>query len=231
MSHQRLTAADGTSIKPPLCQRMKRQVIGHRAGFTLIELLVVIAIIAILAAILFPVFARARENARRSSCLSNTKQLGIAVIQYTQDYDEKLPALYALPGATFWGQMIEPYAKSTQVFFCPSDTGSRSVLPLTLNNTSYGWNWSFRNADNGTFTYTGGGYNLSAIPLVAETVMLADGGNPATGGYITWYNAVPDFVPRSRHLEGANFGFMDGHSKWFKVPGPITNDVTMWDMN
>jgi len=103
-------------------------------GFTLIELLVVIAIIAILAAILFPVFARARENARKANCLSNMKQLGLAVMQYAQDYDEVLPptynggsTTYTLPngnqhtGAVLWPTLLYPYVKNTGVYVCPSD--------------------------------------------------------------------------------------------------------------
>ena len=94
-----------------------------RSGFTLIELLVVIAIIAILAAILFPAFARARENARRSSCQSNLKQIGLGVLQYTQDYDERYPMQYYEGGtaATGWASQIEAYTKSAQIYQCPSD--------------------------------------------------------------------------------------------------------------
>lgn len=97
--------------------QMKRQ------GFTLIELLVVIAIIAILAAILFPVFAQAREKARRASCVSNLKQIGLGFMQYTQDYDETMPiAAYDMWNrqTTKWMDIIQPYVKSTQVFDCPS---------------------------------------------------------------------------------------------------------------
>ena len=93
-----------------------------RKGFTLIELLVVIAIIAILAAILFPVFARARENARRASCQSNLKQIGLGMLQYTQDYDERMPSVFngAAPNKG-WVEMTQPYVKSFQLFQCPSE--------------------------------------------------------------------------------------------------------------
>src|ERR1700744_4715956 len=106
----------------------------NRKGFTLIELLVVIAIIAILAAILFPVFARARENARRSSCQSNLKQIGLGFMQYTQDYDERMPSQTAVTynfgiagdpasgGDSSCFGMIAPYIKSVQIFHCPSST-------------------------------------------------------------------------------------------------------------
>ncbi len=97
-----------------------------RKGFTLIELLVVIAIIAILAAILFPVFGRARENARRTSCLSNLKQLGLGTLQYAQDYDERVVP-YRVGGGNnpgqSWPDMIYPYVKSEQLFTCPSARG------------------------------------------------------------------------------------------------------------
>src|SRR6185312_8425918 len=89
-----------------------------KKGFTLIELLVTIAIIAVLAAILFPVFARARENARRASCMSNLKQMGLGIMQYVQDYDETYPfGFYSVPGGTmYWPMLIYPYVKSEQIF-------------------------------------------------------------------------------------------------------------------
>ncbi|RYX86856.1 DUF1559 domain-containing protein [bacterium] len=111
-------------------------------AFTLIELLVVIAIIAILAAILFPVFARARENARRTSCLSNQKQIGLGFMQYFQDNDEQFPPN---KGETAWPQgAVQPYLKSIQILRCPGDQGPKwSVTPLAVATTSYVLNGFF----------------------------------------------------------------------------------------
>jgi len=127
-----------------------------RRGFTLIELLVVIAIIAILAAILFPVFARAREKARDASCLSNCKQLGLAARMYCQDYDETFPSARIVPGCPFpdygasvpfmiaaertnqgWPNLFQPYVKNTQLFWCPSDSSGPSTAPNAT--VSYFW--------------------------------------------------------------------------------------------
>ena len=144
----------------------------RKHGFTLIELLVVIAIISILAAILFPVFARARESARRASCLSNLKQIGLAIIQYTQDYDERYPAALdgpmggpyktqtkaGWPGAKFringsshlvsWMDMIFPYVKSTQIFVCPSQPDSHTLTGGYLDASSYGYSGAISGYDN-----------------------------------------------------------------------------------
>jgi prepilin-type N-terminal cleavage/methylation domain-containing protein/prepilin-type processing-associated H-X9-DG protein len=117
-------------------------------GFTLIELLVVIAIIAILAAILFPVFAKVREKARQTSCLSNMKQMGLAFTQYSQDYDEKYPngINWYDPGGNGWAGEVYPYVKSTQVFLCPDDSSqghssyaynSNNVLPTGSSCSGY----------------------------------------------------------------------------------------------
>jgi prepilin-type N-terminal cleavage/methylation domain-containing protein/prepilin-type processing-associated H-X9-DG protein len=120
-------------------------------GFTLIELLVVIAIIAILASILFPVFGRARENARKTACLSNLKQIGLGLMQYTQDYDEMMPWAsygYASPGVTItstndvrgykWMDVIQPYVKSDQMFTCPSDAGTYAKYTSLRSNPARG---------------------------------------------------------------------------------------------
>jgi prepilin-type N-terminal cleavage/methylation domain-containing protein/prepilin-type processing-associated H-X9-DG protein len=176
-----------------------------RRGFTLIELLVVIAIIAILAAILFPVFAKAREKARQTSCLSNVKQILLGVMQYAQDNDETLP-----PGALIkqstptvnWYQAIDPYLKNSQILICPSK--SSEVL-------GYGWNYQefgYYELDHGT----GWATTLGAITAPAETILLGD--NADSGGNRYLYRRTDASLPK-RHNEGGNMGFCDGHAKWY----------------
>ena len=122
---------------PTLLHRSRRLPAVH-SGFTLIELLVVIAIISLLVAIFFPVFARVRDNARRSACQSNLKQIGLGLIQYAQDYDEHFPG--DQNDSRSWMENVQPYIKSGQVFSCPSNWQNKvafagSVPPLTV---SYG---------------------------------------------------------------------------------------------
>ena len=123
-------------------QTTKRDVKSHRRAFTLIELLVVIAIIAILASILFPVFARARENARRASCQSNLKQIALSVFMYKQDYDEKLPksgggyyAYFTYGNPYGWADAMQPYLKSIQILQCPSESNGINTVTSTFGQT------------------------------------------------------------------------------------------------
>jgi prepilin-type N-terminal cleavage/methylation domain-containing protein/prepilin-type processing-associated H-X9-DG protein len=140
----------------------------RRRGFTLIELLVVIAIIAILAAILFPVFAQAREKARAITCVSNLKQFGLAFAQYNQDYDEHMPSGFIKEDGTpdGWACQVYPYLKSDAVYICPDDSGAKSG-----NGSSYGLNANLGGNQTGTqgtqFTIT-----LPQFVQPARTVML-----------------------------------------------------------
>lgn len=199
----------------------------HRksSAFTLIELLVVIAIIAILAAILFPVFAQAREKARQTSCTSNMKQLDLGFIQYVQDYDETLPfSAQGLSPAppTAQGNWIPPvqfglgypgvkvdvtqgalysYIKSAAVFICPSDANR-------TDGDSYSMNLLLS------------GQPISIVPKVADMILLIDEQKTLNDGNFSYATVLqtngagtPD-TPTTVHSGGGNLAFLDGHAKW-----------------
>ena len=212
-----------------------------KSAFTLIELLVVIAIIAILAAILFPVFARARENARRASCQSNLKQIGLGITQYAQDYDERLPARDTTLGN--WRQVIQPYIKSTQLFACPSNEGNTlPTVPLQANPK-----------DNIPRSYICNGQHPAlAAPSIGGTAPMGptQGASLAQMGDVsrtlivtecapTWrYGEAPvNVVPAanfpnylfSGHLGQINFLFADGHVKAMK-PAATGSPTNMWNI-
>lgn len=213
-------------------------------GFTLIELLVVIATIGILAAILFPVFARARENARRTSCLSNLKQIGLGMMQYTQDYDEYYPLAWLGAPANYsplpigmrktnyflnaytvftdrttvtWMDIIYPYTKSIAVYECPSKNTTSIRIP------SYGYNSAISNWQATKF-FGGTGRNpisVSSVTRSAEVIMLSDCNTQwsvdfGPSNYKAWPDSsVADERTRVKlHFEGDNFVFADGHAKW-----------------
>ena len=215
-----------------------------QGAFTLIELLVVIAIIAILAAILFPVFGRARENARRSSCQSNLKQIGLGLLQYTQDYDERTPfqeqtvakasrcfasptefadckAATGAPEAAWqinWIWAINPYVKSYQLFRCPSATNYTG----SVNRAAY------QNSDN---SYMVNGIllnrNLAVVPNVAEVIWAQEFQEATNTAWVRPHTDGTNTGVRGyewlsttysvRHFDdGGNVLFMDGHVKFRK---------------
>jgi prepilin-type N-terminal cleavage/methylation domain-containing protein/prepilin-type processing-associated H-X9-DG protein len=223
---------------------------GAWAAFTLIELLVTIAIIAILAAILFPVFARARENARRASCMSNLKQIGLGIMQYTQDYDERVPSNYVKLKSDgsqirWWPDLLQPYVKSYQVFVCPSDSDPMSYhfdrAPGDPTNLviSYSPNGvitcsaadmaslHFPAVSNSTppVLYAGLSQSIVAIAEPSTTILIADMKQPTAPYNIANCNQTDlgDDSTRevpARHLDGADFLFCDGHVKWLKHSQP-----------
>ena len=194
----------------------------RRRGFTLIELLVVIAIIAILAAILFPVFAKARVKARQTNCTSNVKQLALSMMMYLQDYDERFSpeclgpqrASYPVPTQRWcWRFNLDPYIKNTQVFACPSDN-----RPGGPQNSSYGYNCkNCSNAKVGTITAPSEVMMLienagqqHAKPFTANGIDACGNTGCCTDGNIR----DRSYKPGARHNDGMNLGYCDGHVKW-----------------
>ncbi|MBI5834228.1 MAG: DUF1559 domain-containing protein [Armatimonadetes bacterium] len=224
----------------------------RKRAFTLIELLVVIAIIAILAAILFPVFAKAREKARQSSCQSNLKQLGIAVTQYIQDYDELLPwgiGNTAWPSGTTctWDTLIQPYIKSTQVLTCPSDASGTAQVAQYNNATvrrSYtaACNVLACDAGQGWTIATRTPFNLASFQAPAKTVVLLERNQwpNGTNGW-GWYSVTDSTWDGGqttyRHFDKTNLLYLDGHVKTLdksaqRLDGyPYTNPCwfNVWD--
>jgi prepilin-type N-terminal cleavage/methylation domain-containing protein/prepilin-type processing-associated H-X9-DG protein len=187
-----------------------------RKGFTLIELLVVIAIIAILAAILFPVFARAREKARQSSCLSNMKQIALGQLMYAQDYDERSvrwngywsSGEYNPPRFSFWYEYVQPYLANYQILICPS-----------ASDRAYDPGYSPSNSYECTYAVSVGWPQrlLADCELPAGQVMMCESGGNNYYRYRLEENGSDWPMPesaRTRHNDGSNFAFVDGHAKW-----------------
>ena len=201
-----------------------------RRGFTLIELLVVIAIIAILAAILFPVFARAREKARQASCSSNLKQLGLAMLMYAQDYDGKIRASANYPngpictphqGDADWQALsyYYPYIKNDQVYICPSVGVNVSYGQIVYNPTAgYMFNDGMQNLDK-IGDLASKGVAGTGIICEAYNVFLWDWQDVA-GDQSLW----PYGRMRYPHNEGLNIAYLDGHVKWQKYYSLTTAD-------
>lgn len=217
---------------------MRRRVPRWVRAFTLIELLVVIAIIAILAAILFPVFAQAREKARTAGCLSNEKQIGFALQMYVQDYDEVLPstcswgrawdecaAVQKTGSPAFIQQFLAPYVKNEQLWYCPSvgknhacNVGNPKVKTFGDNGTSYIWNHETQPVPYGPLKgrprVLVHGLALAAIPKPAEAPVLWD---------MPYWQELPgpgckqgDPRYKGAHAKGVNVVYADSHAKFSK---------------
>jgi prepilin-type N-terminal cleavage/methylation domain len=215
-----------------ICKRASR----YGAGFTLIELLVVIAIIAILAAILFPVFAQAREKSRQTSCLSNGRQIGLAFLMYAQDYDDNL-VLTSFPARdNSWTLKCQPYIKNRAMFRCPSDQSElwaendEDTLDTTRRMSSYLLNaWMAGSQKYGNLGNIATPASVIYVSEADETIESRDHFHP-----FYWNTADPDATPSGymtnmtwdaakgetkelalrRHNEGFNNVYLDGHSKW-----------------
>lgn len=185
----------------------------RKTGFTLIEILVVIAIISILAAILFPVFARARENARRTSCLSNQKQIGIAVMQYLQDHDERY-----MHDHHRWADAVQPYIKNQQVFRCPSLQEETTDFTPALDSLEDrpASDYSL----NGLFAH---GTAQARFQNSAEQIMMGERrkGVQRIDYHLDDVDEVKEHLEEDRHLGGANYLFADGHAKWLRFESTL----------
>ncbi|HJN16124.1 MAG TPA: DUF1559 domain-containing protein [Armatimonadota bacterium] len=225
---------------------MTAKSITHKStrGFTLIELLVVIAIIAILASILFPVFSRARAKARAAKCLSNMKQLSLAMIMYADDYDELLPQAtpnwtpaptdYNLPT---WDQAIMPYTRNEEMLICPDNKGGCAA------DSGSGCGQQKRGYAQTKYTTLDIGNNIwcnfmGYYPDSSRTVLLVEKGEygpshaaDASCEKFTQAGASSDYEPdgtvRLRHNDGNNFAYADGHAKFnSKGSGPFAESDT-----
>jgi prepilin-type N-terminal cleavage/methylation domain-containing protein len=240
----------GFWIAGKAARRMRVRTAGPRraAGFTLVELLVVISVIAILAAILFPVFAQAREKARQTSCLSNMRQMGLAVQMYAQDYDECLPLAATATDTGFlnWHHLVDPYVKNQQVWVCPSYNGPiRDIYGNLVCH--YGYNAFYLNLSvDPTNIYTlnnAPGISLAGIAEPAKCALIVD--NRGIDGklpenHLSTYVLPPSQTdadywgrPDPRHTIGVVLGLMDSHVKWFRPSGFYTGQqpIDAWFRN
>lgn len=199
-----------------------------RRAFTLLELLVVIAIIAILAAILFPVFAQARESARQASCLSNTRQLGMALSQYIQDNDEQFPYIRR---ETAWPYTVQPYLKDWRILRCPGDGSVNWSMPMpgrsAVRLSTYTLN-AYLAPGVSTAAQGGNFPHLASIAKPASVIYLTESPDNYDEAYFHSYQwdppadtrhwpagaPYPDDVAVGQHRSGFNSTYVDGHAKW-----------------
>ncbi|MGC4047809.1 MAG: DUF1559 domain-containing protein [Armatimonas sp.] len=199
----------------------------NRRAFTLIELLVVIAIIAILAAILFPVFAQAREKARQSTCLSNLKQLGLAAMMYTQDYDETLHP--AQSGTFRWPQLLSPYVKARGFVLCPTaNYGAPIAAGLTYADTIRDPNGNGGNNDYYYGLYPSYGFNyvyLSPSPTCPDGFDTAAAGCTVTPSSTTAYTPAPAGITAATGL-GISLAGIEAPAQTVQMADSVSSPTT-----
>jgi prepilin-type N-terminal cleavage/methylation domain-containing protein/prepilin-type processing-associated H-X9-DG protein len=200
----------------------------RRRGFTLIELLVVIAVIAILAAILFPVFSAAREKARSASCLSNMRQIGMAANMYLDDWDGRLYFHHAALEEITWASRLLPYTRNPKIYACPSDpatavvdrTTGEVVRPSYLINAYFTHNFPPGSSEEVEVPVNQYVRDDGRIISPSETILLCESGIRTPGhnqdDYDAWngLHTVEPLFNVTRHNGGTHYCFADGHAAW-----------------
>jgi prepilin-type N-terminal cleavage/methylation domain-containing protein/prepilin-type processing-associated H-X9-DG protein len=200
----------------------------RRRGFTLIELLVVIAVIAILAAILFPVFAQAREKARGARCLANMRQIGMAANMYLDDWDGRLYFHHAGLEEITWASRLLPYTRNPQIYLCPSDPATAVVdrvtgevhRPSYLINAYFTHNFPPSSSEAVEFPVNQYLRDDARMVSPSETILFCESGIRTPGhnqdDYDAWngLHTVEPLFNVTRHSGGAHYVFADGHTAW-----------------
>lgn len=215
----------------------------NQKGFTLIELLVVIAIIAILAAILFPVFISAKQAGQRTKCMANMRQLGMAIMNYSNDWQNNTPFAYEYNGNMYdwydktWRGYLKPYLKSRGVLRCPMKTQQPQLARVKDPNVHYGINtflfWNYW-LDQGKSEHCGW-WNLGQVPQPTKTIMICENFDGDFAGE-PWDNDPTGYDGKfwpyhgDDRIKGGVFIFNDGHAKWLSVLQTQEKNYWLWKM-
>lgn len=203
-------------------------------GFTLVELLIVIAVISILAAMLLPAINTAREKAQQTKCLSNLKQLGLSIMLFLQDNEDRFPSQGSTPDPVTiqWDEQLYPYYGNVSLLKCPKDnllrTGGNS--PRSYGYNPYLCNYS---ASSTYGNQSGTGVKLSQVKNPSGTICLME----LRQGLASWQNAyygndtysIYNWTDSDWHRAGGNYLFTDGHARWYPVNALTQTDYTIDD--